>query len=558
MKKESIFLFLTVLFFSCTNNTEELLDKTNNKTDEQVLTKSIVSSGGIQSTSNPELLTKWENLKDIALNTSTNYNPDRVSLPWVEGSSSLMPLMYATDIKKDDGWIMLFHTFEKEGLDKGLSYMCFYNELKGIIKIFYYKKEIPSSNNGFIWLFKTSTSTPLSMFTPNSYFSEPQNSSNKESEIYISNLSDNPINGLMAGWNGFQIEVPYSTDYNNITFLITAINKKIVNYNFTGKVNLTTTGTIMQQGKPSPNVETPEAIANVAGDKAKNAIDNITSKIFSGKIKNAISNIGSKGYGSAIKSGLNKILGSIFGMSNNDIIQKVDLKTTGTIETTGTSTEAGTGAINNLQNINLYKYYNNNYLGVWNIEETPKIAYERYTLVVNRESQQEVGYEPNLLVFLPIVYVRDLKVNINPAIEKYIVSKNITTSIFAYDKIDNKWSSKGKFTSRIPIENINTFYIDNEKQLYDWGEISLDSYQIPASGTYRTGYSNYYDWGSVKSVLEPFIVNVTIELVVNYNGKVRNIISSRNYKPIFMEDPSNSQSITTCKKCNIVTDCRLQ
>lgn len=47
-----------------------------------------------------------------------------------------------------------FHTFKEVGLNKGLNYMCFYNQFIGCIKVFYYNEEAVLSQ-GAQWYIKT-------------------------------------------------------------------------------------------------------------------------------------------------------------------------------------------------------------------------------------------------------------------------------------------------------------------------------------------------------------------------------------------------------------------
>lgn len=46
------------------------------------------------------------------------------------------------DIKKEDGWIMFFYIFKVLNEFFNSNYFCFYNELIGVIKVFYYIKNV--------------------------------------------------------------------------------------------------------------------------------------------------------------------------------------------------------------------------------------------------------------------------------------------------------------------------------------------------------------------------------------------------------------------------------
>jgi hypothetical protein len=88
---------------------------------------------------NPTLMYDWENVDTIVLSNPLNGGiPKRVTTPWVNGTTSTLSTDFRYDILKENGWRMLFHTFKEQGTDPGQNYMCFYNQLTGFIKIFYY------------------------------------------------------------------------------------------------------------------------------------------------------------------------------------------------------------------------------------------------------------------------------------------------------------------------------------------------------------------------------------------------------------------------------------
>ena len=104
-------ILLSLAFFSCSENISELANDKNSV-----------------------LLNDWENVQMISLNTSGNHN---VTVPWANGTASSLSESFRKDIKKGDGWVMLFHTFKQKGLDEKQNYMCFYNQFTGYLKVFY-------------------------------------------------------------------------------------------------------------------------------------------------------------------------------------------------------------------------------------------------------------------------------------------------------------------------------------------------------------------------------------------------------------------------------------
>ena len=559
MKNYFIYFTVIMLLLSCSNKEDELSQsKSANLPKELIITRTATLTGQ-NSTSNPELLTNWENLTQVVLS-----NGGREDLPWVDGTSGALPTDIAKNIKKEDGWKILFHTFTGLNENSKKNYLCFYNELTGLLKVFYFSEVDNNSNSGFLWQFKTSGDIKSSLIPDDDYFSESMNSSNKFSEIYLSPLTENGAKGVMRGWNAFQIELPYSNDYSNLYFVITGINKEITNYNFTGDFSSTTKGTIVQTNTIDGSKS--NGVANSFGEKAKGFINGLGGAAKVGSlVKDAIAGIATGGYGLAIKTGLKFVTKAIsaFGKSNTPtpITQDVSLKTQGKITLSGTGESVNTAQITSLSNIPLYQYNNLQFLGLWNLEKAPEVVYERYSMFVGELDSEEyfpnkgsMYYISNGTIVSPYVREGLVNVKINPAIEKYIVRKNIETSLFYYDKMDGNYYSRGKLLSLIPESEVDELYQDDQMHLLKT-KSGMGSYAIPASGTIKYGYNNYYDWGPASRIVDNFIVNVMVELTYNYNGQTRTITSSRNYKPTLVEDSSLS-SIPNISSNYIVKDCR--
>ena len=116
MKTRLLLLILALCSASCQDNAFL-------PSQELIQTRAVVDKNNI-SISNPELITNWENLKEITLNTiGTSTINKRVSTPWTDSSTPLSE-KFRKDIKAEDGWIMLFHTFKEVGLDEKQNYMC--------------------------------------------------------------------------------------------------------------------------------------------------------------------------------------------------------------------------------------------------------------------------------------------------------------------------------------------------------------------------------------------------------------------------------------------------
>jgi hypothetical protein len=152
MKTKILFvLFLTILYGCTGENIQNNTDIT--AVNQKIATRAIVDTDN-PSVSNPLLIDNWEDLNELTLNSG-----NRVTLPWRSGSLSTIPFEMSTDIKKEDGWKLLVHTFKEVGLDVGQNYMIFYNELRGLLKVFYFKEGQPNPMNGFLWYIEQSPSS---------------------------------------------------------------------------------------------------------------------------------------------------------------------------------------------------------------------------------------------------------------------------------------------------------------------------------------------------------------------------------------------------------------
>ena len=104
-----------------------------------------------ESETNPDLISDWENQETITI-MDTAKDKVIVDAPWVDqGASTSMPGEFRRNIKKKDGWIMLFHTFKLKTGTNSQNYMCFYNLFTGVIKVFFYCDQIPATGTHTIW-----------------------------------------------------------------------------------------------------------------------------------------------------------------------------------------------------------------------------------------------------------------------------------------------------------------------------------------------------------------------------------------------------------------------
>ena len=548
-----------------------LLSSCNKSLFEETEKMSVGSRGVIEddSTTNPNLISDWENVDKIVIS-----NGNTIVAPWASGASISSNQDFAKDVLKKDGWVMLFHTFKELSSYPQLNYMFLYNKLTGFLKVFYYNEQIANNPNGALWHFKTMDGSPTSFFNLNGFIALPDNSSTRTNELLVSNTLQSFSGAFQLGWNGFEMEIPYSKDYRKIYFSLMTHNKSISNYNFSGTADTKIEGTIVKTVSGSNGLF--NAVATLGGNGAKSLIGKMKKKVddglakdttgtikakFGTKIVNALSKLATGDFKSAILSGLKLI----FGSSTATETQKVNLSAKTQLTMDGTSTDIGGGMAMQLGNLNLYALmnsqlfsiidvdYNNivlhdrfsneeQFMGVWTILSKPIVRISRYGKVLasrtasigDSESFIQTGmlYAPNLLGITADVLV-------NPNLKPYITKKEITTEIVYAKKVDDK-----PYYSRfgVLVGEDDLIYSDKSLSLFEspfnkgfQNDLLLGGVKVP------NFYDYYYDWGT--DVSNNILVVVSVNLEYNYLGNVHKISSSRTYHADCLVDTSYDQQI---------------
>ena len=534
-------VILAIFLYSC-NEKEEFIDGVS------PMTRAIgVDNQG--SISNPDLIWNWENISEILLNTEIITTGTSVTAPWADGPSTVLSETFRKDIKKEDGWKMLFHTFKRTGLNAKQNYMCFYNQYTGFIKIFYYY-EGEQKHQGVQWYIKTTAGANTKILDEPTYLSRLISDPATNNMLLFSNMNDVPTTGIEHGWNGFEFQVPrYCTDLTSMDFKIGAYEKQITNYSLLGKEFLTTLGTITTTTQSSSGLS--KALANIGGPEAKKFVDKLGSKFFGetvilGKnISSLISSIPGSGYISAFKSGLDMI----FGKSTTTSTSDVKLTTTGTIELGGTSSVETTTGIPTLS-FNLYEVLNftttrsnpnlvtasvsssGHYLGVWSLKKKPVVYYDRVTMTTATCISTNMGGTEMTLscsTRLPAIQYFDYEPMVNPDLEPYITKKTYTVKYVICDRMqgqDYKRSSH-EIYDLLPK---STLFADSETVLR---EIPINTqYSFVASvnnlSPGQSYYNCFYDWGKIKD--GRILAIISLDMTCSCNGKETEIYQSQVYE----------------------------
>lgn len=342
--KHKFWLF-TLILLAVTSCADDPLQPTPEGRDD-VLSRGMVDRG-TSSTSNPDLINDWENQTTIVLNTANALQQgDAVTAPWANGSSSQLTETFRKDIRKADGWKMIFHTFRNVGEDPKVNYMFFYNLFTGYVKVFYYY-EGETGASRLNW--HISANNKYAMFDNPEFCYLTSSDEPHTNHIIVNNAT--PDSRPTAGWNGFEFKVArYGGDLRSEDLNISPSETFIATMDFQGIEQSDVTGTITSVS--STDKEYIQSIANSAGAAAKSAVDKFadknlkTSGIFdAAKI---VASIGAGDYASALKSGLKFLFGSSMFTKTTYSTSDVKLKSTGTMTLGGL---ASAGVMSGLQPI---------------------------------------------------------------------------------------------------------------------------------------------------------------------------------------------------------------
>lgn len=540
MKK--VFLCLSAFFiFACS---ERIDIENDSKSDlPQLSSRAMVDLENV-SVTNPNFINNWENMTSIVLNSSSPDNIKTASLPWVSASSSSLPENLSYDVKKEDGWRMLMHTFKNYGLDEKQNYFILYNDFTGVLRVYYYCEQIPEANNSFMWNMRTTNSSSDYILGANTYPVKSLDISPTDNNMRISNYSNNEYSSLSYGWNAFEIPITYSTSSQNVEYLITAINTNISNIKLLGTSKGTINGTIISTTASGNSILT--GAANLSKDAAKSYLDKVlkSEKIkLSANLKNGISNF----VGGVVKNGVQAGLKLIFGNTFQTKDYEVNLTMQTEIELTGTSEFPSVAQVVPLNNINLKKCNGGNNLGVWNIEKTPKVSYNKYSEAFLIKEQGGTLYpEPDetlparLSVQIPFVRYEKPEIIVNPNIEKYLKTQSVR-----YELINCVGPYNISSGSSIHYADLLNYMLADEtgnlEHVYKNSELPMYVYQFTSTysdellfsieGYYKRNYKLVYDWTGIQD--DTFVLVVTVDQTFDFNGKEIQVTSSKHFKMDF-------------------------
>ena len=485
--------------------------------------------------------TNWENQTNITLNSGQNKN-----LPWVTSDANL-PIDFATDIKKENGWILLFHTFMGNTLigENNTNYMVFYNQRTSFLKVFYYLESSPPNNTG-IWNVNLTINNQLfnhinDLAVPHNYNFLKYTTSSTAATSYDK--------GFREGWNGFQIQLAYDTSNNNSgTFIdISASTANIANVNFYGDFSSSSNGTIITHGSNNTIQNLVNNIATAFGTEAQNWLSNSLG------LGSVVGGIGKD----IVQKGINKILGSLTAGYSQPTTNQSDLsfttQTNGSI--TGTIALPLTSAIKSVR-IPFSTFDLGINLGVWNLASTPTIY---ISPIADRTSDYFNGREYNYKFRGITGYNYDLR--INPDLEPYLIKHWVDIDVVRYINKDDSlllnpisnfnYGTLGHYNSGILFNGnrpLNYIYQGDANGKNKIVEEDMRAIVYAREGLYdKYGYSPMtisvpneamYLAGDLKYPMKDTYLKFNLFLVTEFEGKRDTTLHTRTFAPKVEWDPT--------------------
>ncbi len=363
---------------------------------------------------------------------------EKVKLPWADLTTGSVPDDIRTDIKKANGWRILYTAVEIEGYDakvinadRGVNYMLFYNIYTGMLKGFVYLETVLNNNNAY-WLLSTNKTTKLFNFIP--YFAEPMNSNKSPQTVSLSIVSKNGLTqGFEQGWNCFMLELAYDNNSMNEQLSVSGYSLNKSTYTFTGAYQSNSSGTIVSSAQGSSGFV--NGLASGFGAAGKQWIQDNTGGNKAIKYAASVAqSVMDKGITGFISSGLYKIFGSLLGTTQSTL--NLQFTTNGEVKIQGEEVFPTSGIVPSLSGIPLDELGQN--LGLWNLEASPTYIVDNIAKLQKIENDYQGSIYYYKLSMTPSFVVKknpDVSVNFVPTTTSVIYEKYYTEIPFLYQSL---------------------------------------------------------------------------------------------------------------------------
>lgn len=523
MKKPLFLLFSIIAGLFAPSCTDEptLTPEPAEVVETEATSRSIVTDN-LSSTTNPNLLSDWENQETIKLNNVLpNGQNEEVTAPWGRGAvSTQLSSEFCKDIKKENGWMMLFHTFNRPGVDNAQSYMCLYNLFTGILKFFVYVDNTLIVDNGQ-WDLYHDIGNIILLEEP-TFITEIDGVNSTNNELYFSNESGIGTQQFSKGWNGFDFRVRRYAQESIGLLTLTSYTKAITTYSFLGNASANTTGTITTTQQNTTKYNT--AVGSYMGSKA-DAIVGYINNSRNGTVEpqSVVGSIAT----AALKAGLKWLLGSSTTTTYNSNVRletEAEIKTEGR---SGTNLSPVTAPISFNMDEVLSGSNRPSYLGVWTLKSLPTVYYDMITKI-DVTSLTNYGVKEPLEVYGKAPYPTPRSTSIpevifNPFIKPYIKSYRVSSHLIDYKE-------NGKTSTYPPFESKNLKYTDLSHSIYDmnWSPRGISAMTSIGGHEVNQNTQYYYQWTNL--IQDRVVAMITLTMDIEYEGNTFTVEDTRAYR----------------------------
>lgn len=395
--KKIYFIFLSFYFLSCQDRIE--IDPVIND-----YPKSNPVPTNFNEVPNGRILTgflDWEKLETFSFK---NPNNQIVTIlpPWSSGVSVVIPDAIRFDYKRNDGWELLYHTFDPTNLPNIYHpQLVLYNKFRGIIRFFYFNIQSPSMGSNYLASAISFDTAPTSHLNFADEFCKV-GSVKKSSPFFIQSNIARFNQGLSVGtWYSFDYEIAYDENVKNISedqltlkFKTWAVQESLIDIN--GTITGTLDGYIQTSGSGlslfnnlisdlsykntsvsnSITATTPESVNNALKDKITLGINNS----LASSISNELGKLASQGINFA-SSPLSNLFNKVVTTNLNsrqaiylDLTAKVAMKGTLKSEALVFDLPFLLPGTKRDKNIPGYAPYYDKTLGVFYVDKAPKVT----------------------------------------------------------------------------------------------------------------------------------------------------------------------------------------
>ena len=559
MKKTALALFINIIALSlsgCSDDNELFVmdnsSKNNESCDQNSLTRSSLT-----------LESDWEKMEYV-----TRPNGKNEMLPWYIRANSPVDHTVLSDMKKEDGWVLLSHSLYEPDFSKApIDYIALYNQATGDLKVYINSDKSLSEHNTALW---------------NIYFTKPQAWINSLNEITLPSsyqfkstfrwrTSVAPIDNksyLEQGWNVVIIPNlsydPNSPNDIGIKIGSESYTQSIVD--LIGETDGEINGKIIATGSNNSLSGLENSIVTYTGKSAEKWAKKILNVSEDNNTRSIVGLLAT-GVGALVKAGAGKILNSFFGKFSKPTYSeqnvRLNLQASTTIKgnvvkpmSTGLAT---TG-------FDIGKDVTGVELGAWNLRENPIIYMHpvgvinnsfngiqtdeaQYRFTASGKSKVDLVINPQLMPHIIAYEVECVPVS-------YSTNNNasklpqIPVSDYQYTDFGSLGAEESISSFRPSAPANSTIYTGEDFSISDskaqglstfwnfWRKYGKYSPQMPMyKYVYAPDNTDLCRGGAIKVGCKYNFAKVMVTMVTEFEGKRDTIVTSRTYKPRFEWDP---------------------